>query len=257
MPTSLSLTKTALKRYAHRCASLVDRFRITNVNIPDAPATISNPAFSVSTISEKRMVAAAYTAELYDMVGRDITADSMFRSRLKAFDKHRALIKEHEDQEKMPAVSKTFSIVKAMDLVPSYLRDRLGVRMVPLTYAIRDTINPGNAPLPVAASNTSEGYDTITDELIDFTPHSGEGYAEDNAKVFQIQQDMVSGTSFESSIKTHQRKRDGRAVYRALCQHNLGSSKWDKILEDAETDVLRREWNGRKHRFTLRSHINK
>ena len=39
--------------------------------------------------------------------------------------------------------------------------------------------------------------------------------------------------------------------------HNMGSSKWDKIVEDAESYVMKLEWNGRNHRFTLRSHIAK
>ena len=98
---------------------------------------------------------------------------------------------------------------------------------------------------PAAGSNTSADFTSISEELIHYTPHSGEGYAEDNAKVFQILQDMVSGTSFESSIKTFQRRRDGRGAYFVLCQHNLGSSKWDKIVEDAEAYVLKREWNVR------------
>ena len=95
------------------------------------------------------------------------------------------------------------------------------------------------------------------DELIDYTPHTSEEYAEDNAKVFQILQDMVSGSSHESSVKTFQRSRDGRGAYFALCQHNLGSSKWEKIFEDAETYVMKREWNGKNSRFSLKSHINK
>ena len=37
----------------------------------------------------------------------------------------------------------------------------------------------------------------------------------------------------------------------------MGSSKWDKIIEEAETYVLRREWNGKNHRFTLKANINK
>jgi hypothetical protein len=68
---------------------------------------------------------------------------------------------------------------------------------------------------------------------------------------------MVSGTSFESSIKTFQKSRNGRGAYLALCQHNLGSSKWDKIIEDAENYTMKREWNGKNPRFNLRSHINK
>ena len=69
------------------------------------------------------------------------------------------------------------------------------------------------------------------DELIGYIPHSGEVYVEDNAKVFQILQDMVSGSSHESSVKTYQRSRNGRAAYLALCQHNLGSSKWERIFK--------------------------
>ena len=68
---------------------------------------------------------------------------------------------------------------------------------------------------------------------------------------------MVQGTSFESSIKTFQKARDWRGAYLALCQHNLGFSKWDKIINEAETYVMRREWNGKNLRFTLRSRISK
>ena len=228
-----------------------------NAGAANAPATIPNPGFSISAICEKRLIAAAYTAKIYDMIGRNIDHHTMNRERLKLFDAHRLLIKQHEDPEKLPQVSKTFGIVKAMDLVPGHLRERLGVRGVALSYVIREPSAPPALPAQAANSATAEGYDSIMDELIKFTPHTGGEYAEDNAKVFQILQDMVTGTSFESSIKTHQRARDGRAAYKALCQHNLGSSKWDKILEDAETYVMKREWNGRNHRFSLRAHIAK
>ena len=38
----------------------------------------------------------------------------------------------------MLVVSKTFGIMKAMDLIPNHLRDRLGVKKVSLAYVIRD-----------------------------------------------------------------------------------------------------------------------
>ena len=228
-----------------------------NANVQGAPAYVPNPGFSIPAICEKRLIAAAYTAKIYDMIGRDITPETMSRSRIKKFDAHRTIMEDHEDPEKLQVVSKTFGIVKAMDLVPSHLRDRLGVRKVPLSYVIRETADTGNAPLPAANEPVSPGFTSITEELIHYTPHTGDEYAEDNAKVFQILQDMVSGTSFESSVKTFQRRRDGRAAYLALVQHNLGSSKWDKILEDAEAYVSKREWNGKNHRFNLKSHVNK
>ena len=161
----------------------------------------------------------------------------MSRDRIKKIDTHRMLMEDHEDPEKLQVVSKSFGIIRAMDIVPSHLRDRLGVRKIPLSYVIRERPNPGNAPLPEADNPTSANFASITEELIHYSPHQGDEYKEDNAKVFQILQDMVAGTSFKSSVKGHQRRRDGRAAYFALCQHNLGSSKWDKILEDAETYV--------------------
>ena len=40
-------------------------------------------------------------------------------------------------------------------------------------------------------------------------------------------------------------------------QHNLGSSKWDRIIDTCENYLLRNEWNGKNIRFTLKMHITK
>ena len=137
-----------------------------NANIQGAPATIPNPGYSIPAICEKRLVSASYTAGIYDMIGRSITQLSMAGARLKKFDAHNLLVSEHEDPEKLPVVSKSFGIMKAMDLVPSHLRERLGVRKVALSYVIRTTVAP--APIPVQANNspTSADYDSIMDELL-------------------------------------------------------------------------------------------
>lgn len=228
---------------------------ITDPN--DANRHIVNPGFHIPAICEKRLKWAAYGAKIYHMIGRTFDYDSLNRNRLKALERHSTLMCEHEDPEKLPVVTKTFGIVKAMDLLPSHLRDRLGARKIPLAYVIRETqADPNNHPLQ-RDDCVGDGFDSLADELIACTPHTGSEYAEDNAKVFQIIQDMVQGTSYESSIKTFQRSRNGRGAYRALCQHNLGSSKWDRIIEEAENYVMKREWNGKNYRFSLRNHIAK
>jgi ribosomal protein L29 len=228
--------------------------------IPD-PANpllrVPNLGYSISALSERRLKAAVYTAKVYHMIGRELTNETLNRQRIRLLSEHRTLLEDHEDPEKLPQVSRTFGIIKAMDQVPSHLRDRLGIRKVALSYVIRDNVEPAPILPQQPDSAVGAGYDSIMDELIATTPHTGDGYAEDNATVFQILQDMTSGTSFESSIKTYQRLRNGRAAYEALCQHNMGTSKWDKIVKDAETYVMKREWNGKNHRFTLRAHIIK
>ena len=179
-----------------------------NSTAPRAPATIPNLGFSIPAICKKRLVSAAYTARVYEMIGRTIDPTSMNRARLKKFDAHCVLMEEHKDPEKLPQVSKTFGIVKAMDLVPGHLREKLRVQKVALSYVIREPSTPP-AILPQQNDNahpdmtTAEKYGgRIMDELIDYALRTGAAYAEDNATMFHILKDMVAGTSFKSSLKS-------------------------------------------------------
>ena len=228
---------------------------IADPNNPNA--TIPNPGHNIPAIAEKRLRLACYGANLYHLLNRPITPDSLSRNRLRQFEQHRRTIEEHDAPEILPVISKTFGIMKALDLLPTHLRERLGAKKVALEYVIREDEQP--APLQALATNrvTSGNYGSLMDELVSRVPHDGSEFTEDNAKVYQVIQDMVAGSSHESSIKAHRRARDGRSAYYSLFQHNLGSSKWDRIIEDCETYLLRHEWNGRNHRFTLKMHIAK
>ena len=86
----------------------------------------------------------------------------------------------------MPGIDKSFGIIKVMDLLPSHLCDRLGIRQVPLSYIIRENEAPATVENLEVDKAAGESYDTIADELIQCVPLSGEQYKEDNAKVFQI-----------------------------------------------------------------------
>ena len=152
-----------------------------NTAAPSAPAMIPNPGYSI----QKRLVSTAYTARIYEMIGRTINPASMNQARLKKFDEHRVLMEEHKDPVKLSQVSKTFGVVKAMDLVPGHLRKRLGVQTVALSYVICEKATP-LAVLPQQNDNEHPDMTTtkkyggrIMDELIDYTPHTGAAYAED------------------------------------------------------------------------------
>ena len=108
----------------------------------DPNRQITNPGFNIPAICEKRLKWAAFGAKVYHMIGRHISHDALNRERLKEFEKHSTLLDEHEDPEKLPVVSKIFGIIKAMDLIPGHLRDRLGSCKVPLSYIIRDEVTP-------------------------------------------------------------------------------------------------------------------
>ena len=229
----------------------------TIIDPTDGTRRIQNPGISIPAIAEKRMKWAAYGARIYDLIGRPITADGLSRARLREFEDHFRVVNEHEDPENLPTISKTFGIMKALDALPVHLRERYGVCKVPLVYIIRQSATPiALEPLGIDKI-TSDNYDSVIDEMIVTVQHTGPNYAEDNAKVFQVISDIIAGSSHEASIKAHRRARDGRAAYLALQLHNMGSSKWDRIIDDCENYLLKREWNGRNYRFTLKSHIAK
>ena len=81
------------------------------------------------------------------------------------------------------------------------------------------------------------------EELIACNTHTCRVGQEYNKKVLRIIHDIISRTLVESSIKAYKRSRSGREAYKELCQHNLGSSNRDNILEDAETYVTKIERN--------------
>ena len=78
-----------------------------DVGSPNAPAEIPNPGFSVLAICEKRLISAACIANVYDMVERDITSDTLSHACIKKYEAHHTLMDNHEDPERLQAVSRT------------------------------------------------------------------------------------------------------------------------------------------------------
>ena len=193
----------------------------------------ANPLI-ISALIEKRVRLMCYGARMYSMIGRDVNANSLSLRRLRELELHKAIVEDHKDpSDEIPKVTKTFSISKALDILPNFLRSKLGVRGVALSYVIREQGTP--PPLDPLGINLpySDNSGSLMNELISHTPHTGVGWDEDNANVFGIIQDMVRESPMASSLKRHQRQRDGRNAYLSLVQHNLGSAQWDKNLGES------------------------
>mmetsp|Transcript_14822 Transcript_14822/g.21197 ORF Transcript_14822/g.21197 Transcript_14822/m.21197 type:complete len:154 (+) Transcript_14822:41-502(+) len=83
--------------------------------------TIPNPGHSIPAICEKCLKWAAYGARVYNMIRRAITADSLSRTRFCVFEELHHVIKEHDEPESLPIISKTFRVMKAIDAIPVHL----------------------------------------------------------------------------------------------------------------------------------------
>ena len=218
------------------------------------------PPFPITVIIEKRLKLACFGAKEYEKVGRLVDRDALSVARLRRFKTHKDSIDNHvESINEVPKVSKTYTIEKALDNLPTILRDKLGSRGVPLSYVIRDNEDPPAGPMPalIPQGIHSESYGNITEELIAYIRLAGDEYNEDNASVYNIISDMVKDTPHASSLKGFMRARNGRGSYLALVTHNLGQGKWDKITARAEDIIQNRDWNGRNFRWTLENHCAK
>ena len=92
------------------------------------------------------------------MLDRPITLDSLKRTRLREFEQHQLTISEQEDSEAIPSISKTFGIMKALDMVPIHLRERIRTHKVTLKYVICDNSEPAILEALEIDRITSENY---------------------------------------------------------------------------------------------------
>ena len=63
--------------------------------------------------------------------------------------------------------------------------------------------------------------------------------------VLDVLVSCLKTTRHMSDLKPLQKRRDGRGSLAALELHNMGNSKWDSIVSEAESKVLTLKWNGK------------
>ena len=213
---------------------------------------------SIPAICKQRLNLAAYWAKLYHSIGRPVSSAVLSRSRLREFKNHKAMVDNHNDPEDLPEITKSYTVMKFLDQFPTHLREMLGVSKAALSYVIRDDADP---PRPIRNLQQNKpwsvGLESVMEELITYTPHTGPAFEADNAQVYNLLASSLAGTSAVTSITRHQRRRDGRSAYLDLVVHNMGSAKWEKTVEVAEGVLSNRIWNGRNIRYPLRIHISR
>ena len=106
------------------------------------------------------------------------------------------MVDNHEESGNLAPISKSFTVVKFLDQLPTYIRELHGVSQVSLSYLIRETSIP-LLPLPPLRPDLpwSARSESIIDELIAFTPHHGPNYDADNARLFDLLQKALSDTA--------------------------------------------------------------
>lgn len=212
----------------------------------------------IPAIALKRLKVACYASKYYVMIGRAVGRESMAWTRINHFETLMQIEEEYKEPDALATPSSGGKFMEWIDSLESHLRELRGVRKVPLSYVIRDTVDPGVAPGYAAGYDLPYGdeYSSFQEEMIGRATHDHPTYSTDNEQVYHVIATALADTPYLSSIKRHRSNKDGRGAYLDLVLHHLGSNKWNSIASNSDKRSTTLTWNGRSHRYTLARHIN-
>lgn len=243
---------------------IADNLRRPGGRIPDpapnAPegATIPTPPFVFGAKSQKRLLVACDLVRFYETVGRDLTPGNIiWNTVMRNFSEQWKAIKtrKSEDDPDVPKISKALPIIKWTEAFQDYLARVIGVRLIPLSYVIReDETPPAMTPPLMAGQPHSIEHGSVEGELIARASHNHALFRDDNATVYYKLEEATRSTSYADSIKPFQRTKNGRAAWLALTSQYAGDDKWEAEIKRQDDLLHTRIWKGQSN-FTLEKFI--
>ena len=89
--------------------------------------------------------------------------------------------------------------------------------MIPLAYVVRDDVVHIQPLLSLAQDSPHSGdYSSTKEEMIEFISLTHWLFKNDSSGICCHLEEVVRGTSHTSSIKQHQRRKDGRGAWLAI-----------------------------------------
>jgi hypothetical protein len=233
--------------------------RIANPD-PNAPlgATIAQPPFVFGAKAQQRLLAACDMVRYYEMIDRELSASNMrWEPVIKNFTQQWKALKDRKDGEapEVPKISKTLSIIKWTEAFTDFLHRKIGVRMVPLAYVVREVVVPLQPPPPLATNLPySDQHGSVEGELTARASHGHPLYRDDNSAVYYLLEEATRGTSYAPTIKPYQRTKNGREAWRSLVNQYAGEDKWQSELKRQDELLHNRQWKGQSN-FSLEKFI--
>ncbi len=214
------------------------------------------PPVSIPAKCTSRLLVASLAHNYYRETERAITAVNMhYNNVLKSFNLEWKAIKKLAGKDtdlKLPVLSKSCPPMKWCESMKLYLDSTFGVRTIPLSYIIRDsaTVTPEvDDPLEAGASFGTSG--SVLGDLIARSSHTHVLFKQDNSQVFSLIEQAARNTSYLSTIKTFERRKDGRGAWLAMLQAHVTDNKWETILQENSKWLLNSKWNGKKYALEI------
>ena len=243
-------------------AQVAENLRKPNdrVSNPDkgAPAgsTIPRPAYVFGAKSQKRLLEACDLIRYYETTGRPLTAPSIRYNVIKNFTEQWKALKarNEEDPPDVPKITRTLPILKWTEAFDDYLNRKIGNRMIPLPYVVRETVAVPTAPNLANDCPHSTEHGSVEAELIARAGHNHPRFRDDNAQVYYLLEEATRSTAYAASLKPFQRTKNGRAALISLRTQYAGRDKWEAEIKRQDDFLHTRQWKGQTN-FSLEKFV--
>ena len=119
--------------------------------------------------------------------------------------------RKKEDVPDIPKISRALPVTKWTEAFVDFLCRVIGVRTIPLSCVIRAEVAvPAAEPALAPQQPYSEIHGSVEAELVARCSHLHALFRDNNARVYYYLEEVTRGTSYAASIKTYQRRKDGR-----------------------------------------------
>ena len=252
------LHPTDLKEFDKEAMARIDgNLRKPGDRIPNpdpgaqAGSTIPRPPYILSAKSQKRLLEAGELMRFYDAIGRDLTnTNIVFDTVIADFtDQWKALVgKKKETSQEVPKISKELPILKWFESMEDFLSQVVGIRTIPLSYVIRAIVDvPAAVPEQQPNKPHSRDHGSVEADLVARASHTHANYRNDNEKVYYLLEEATRTTPYAASLKSYQRKKDGRGAWNSLRATYAGRDKWDGELKKQQEMIQSRTWKGQNN----------
>ena len=210
---------------------------------------IEDQAYRIGAKSLRRMKVAAKCVAYYNNTDRPLSAANMtWTPRLANFEMAWQALEEMEDKEstnKLPILHRNFPIEKWIESYSNHADQRIGVRMCPLSYVIRDDAAvPATAPPLEFNAPYSTLHGSVKNEMVARYSHTHALFSTDNGYVFDDIEEATRGSKYQATITPYRRTKDGRGAYMALKEQHTGPAMWDKKKTTAMEFLQSRKFSG-------------
>ena len=222
--------------------------------------TEKQPPYVCSALSVKKLKLAADLVRYYTGTGRPLTVENMTYVILKDYNDHLKSVKAlKKDQDiKLMLFRKNTVTLRWFEAATTFLSAYIGARNCPLAYVTRELAVPDpHRPALLIDKCYSDEHDSIKNELVAFLCHDHTLYKDDNAKVYELLEEALRGSTMDPTIQPYKRRKDGRRAWIALNEQHAGKDKWITELAKEEVLLKQRIYTGKpQSRHTLEMHCD-